>query len=264
MKKFIFVLLALLFLLFLWYFNTFTIKINEVTIYSDKIKNDIKIIQISDLHGANFGEDNKKLINKIDKQNPDLIVITGDSYSYENQKQKEISLKLMKNLAEKYNVYFVNGEHDNSEKYFEELEQIGVKVLNYKNEIITVGNTKIHLYGITNVYYSDTFDLHKEFKLDEENYTVLLAHVQNFQKFIDFGVDLSVCGDTHGGQIRLPVIGAIYDGTTWFPDLNGKYVKGLYELNGKKMFISSGVGNYPIQFRFCNRPEIAVINLKAK
>ena len=133
--------------------------------------------------------------------------------------------------------------------------------MNYKDEIITVKNTKLHLYGINNVYYSDTFDLNNAFTPDEENYSILLAHSSYFRRFADFGIDLSICGDTHGEMFRLPVIGALYDGSTFLPDRQGIYTKGTYSLGDSRLFISSGLGNYPLPVRFCNRPEIAVIEL---
>lgn len=62
-----------------------------------------------------------------------------------------------------------------------------------------INNTPIHLYGITNVYYTPTFDLLNEFELDNNTY----------QYFTCSGIDLSLCGDTHGGQFRPPFIGAV-------------------------------------------------------
>ena len=67
----------------------------------------------------------------------------------------------------------------------------------------------MRLYGITNVYYTDTFDLTNAFTLDQSVYNILLAHITNFEDFADFGMDLSICGDTHGGQVRLPYLGGL-------------------------------------------------------
>ena len=158
-------------------------------------------------------------------------------------------------------VYYVNGEHDNSDSFNSELEQAGVIVLDYKDEVVTIGKTTLHLYGINNVYYTNSFDLANEFELDESAYNILLAHINNFEKFASFGVDLSICGDTHGGQVRLPYVGAVYMDGVWFPENEGKFVDGLYEIDGKKLFISSGLGSNPIPVRLWNRPEISVIKL---
>ena len=250
-------------LLIIWWFSNFTLTVNNVCFTDSRINDTINIVQITDLHGAVFGRDNKRLIKKIEKQNPDLIFVTGDMYSNLSQNNgQQTALKLMQYLGSRYNVYYVNGEHDSeNEQFYNSLEESGINILNYKDEVITVKNTKLHLYGINNVYYSDTFDLNNAFEPDEENYSILLAHASNFRKFADFGIDLSVCGDTHGGMFRLPVIGSVYDGSTYLPDRKGIYTKGTYSIGDSRLFISSGLGNYPMPIRFCNRPEIVNIKL---
>lgn len=258
-RRFIF----LLVIIFTWWFSNFTLKVTDVC-YTDKRINDvITIVQITDLHGAVFGKDNKRLIRKIEKQEPDLVVVTGDMYTNhtENGGQDE-ALQLMKRLGENFNVYYINGEHDSeNESFYSAMEESGVKILNYKDEVIRIKNTNLHLYGINNVFYSETFNLKNAFEPDENNYSVLLAHASNFQKFADFGIDLSICGDTHGGMFRLPYFGAVYYDHNLMPDRNGFYVKGTYTIGDSTLFVSSGLGAYPLPIRFFNRPEIAVIRL---
>ena len=253
MKKFIILIIIICAGLIIWYFNTFTIKTNYEIIESEKIVDEITIIQISDLHGSSFGRNNKELIKKIEK----------------DEKGKQIALKLLKELAKSYKVYFVNGEHDCDEKFIQNLKDNEVNVLDYKKEIIAIKNTKINLYGITNQYYSATFDLKNAFEINKEEYNILLAHISNFEEFEQFGIDLSLCGDTHGGQVRLPFLGAIINRGIWFPEIVQKglnvetnYIKGLYSINNSYLYVSSGLGNYPISIRLFNRPEIAVIKLR--
>ncbi len=248
----------------LWWFNTYTVKTTEVTIESHKIKDDIKIVQLTDLHGSQFGPNNQVIISKIDRINPDFIVVTGDMYSSGDNKGRKIAEDLIRKLDEKYDVYAVNGEHDNDNNYLEALRDMGVDVLDYESRDIVIGDTRLCIYGIDNVFYTDTFDLANEFSLEREKYNILLAHIENFNAFAKFGMDLSICGDTHGGQLRLPYVGALINRGIWFPELEdgeGRYVKGLFEKEKTKLFVSSGLGNYPVPIRFMNRPEIAVINL---
>ena len=246
-KKFIILIIIICAGLIIWYFNTFTIKTNYEIIESEKIVDEITIIQISDLHGSSFGRNNKELIKKIEKEKPDIICVTGDMYTAKDEKGKQIALKLLQqNLT------------DNE-----------VNVLDYKKETIAIKNTKINLYGITNQYYSATFDLKNAFEINKEEYNILLAHISNFEEFEQFGIDLSLCGDTHGGQVRLPFLGAIINRGIWFPEIVQKglnvetnYIKGLYSINNSYLYVSSGLGNYPISIRLFNRPEIAVIKLR--
>jgi len=261
LKKAINIVLVFALIVFLWWMNTYTLKTETVEISDSRIKDEITIVHITDLHGYEFGKDNNSLVDGIREQNPDFIVATGDMFSNGSEDGREVALELFSALVEVAPVYYVNGEHDNSDSFDSELEQAGVKVLDYEDEVLTFGQTKIHLYGINNVYYTDSFDLANEFVLDDSAYNILLAHIENFSKFASFGIDLSLCGDTHGGQVRLPFIGAIYADGVWFPERYGNYIDGLYELDGKKLFISSGLGSNPIPVRFWNRPEISVIKL---
>ena len=247
-----------------WYFGTFTLKTTEVRIETEQIDNPIKIVQISDLHGSEFGKENEFLVEAIKSAEPDVIIVTGDMYTAGDLDGQNTAVSLMHRLAKAYPVYFVHGEHDNDRAYEKRLTEAGVDVLDYEWRDITVGTSTIRLYGITNVFYTETFDLTNEFVLDQNVYNILAAHIANFGAFADFGMDLSLCGDTHGGQVRLPYLGALTNGETWLPEHQEgdcKYMKGLYTLGESKLFVNSGLGNYPVPIRFLNRPEVAIITL---
>lgn len=271
MKKKIF-LVAVIALAIIYYAGTFTITVTKVEISSEKIMSDVKIVQITDLHGSSFGKNNRTLIRKIELQKPDIVVITGDMYTNSNNNEKgvQVALDLMKKLAEKHTVYFVTGEHDydKTKEYYKKLESYGVNVLDYETETINIKGNDITLYGISNLYYSSTFDLTNEFTLNKNTYNILLAHISNFDAFSRFGVDLSLCGDTHGGQVRLPYIGPIEYQGTWLPKFNMNedeiYDKGLFKKGDSKMYVSSGLGNYPLPLRILNQPEIVSITLKSE
>lgn len=252
-----------------WYFETYTLTVTNTEIYDERISSDVKIVQLTDLHGAKFGSDNNSLINLIDKQKPDAVFVTGDMFTRGDEKGKQTAINLMSTLSKKYDVYFINGEHDGDDGYIAELEKSHVHVMNYETEILKIRDTEIRLYGINNQYYSPEFDLHNAFTPDDKRFGILLAHSSYFEKFRDFGIDLSICGDTHGGQVRLPKLGAIYNQGVWVPETIGRndsdavYTKGLYERDGKHLFVSIGLGN-SVPIRLFNRPEIAVITLKHK
>ena len=80
-----------------------------------------------------------------------------------------------------------------------------------------------------------------------------------------FGADLTLCGDTHGEVVRLPLIGPLYVNGWIFPKItspdNPLYDKGLFPYENGNMYITSGIGNYPFPARFCNRPEIVSITI---
>ena len=93
--------------------------------------NGYKIVLISDLHSKKFGYNNKELINIIDKQSPDIIVMSGDMISTKD-KEWDVFLSLSKKLAEKYETYYVVGNHEQ----------------NLKNELLTEFIAKIKKAGI--------------------------------------------------------------------------------------------------------------------
>ena len=148
---------------------------------------------------------NERIINKIDKAEPDIIFLLGDMYSRSSEWDLiQIPIDLTKELSEKgYLVYFVPGEHDNSQKYLDAMSESGAHVMNYKGEIINVKANSIQILGIDNVFFSPTFDLNNAFTISQDCYSILMAHIPNYNSYAAFGADLTICGDTHGGIIQL-------------------------------------------------------------
>lgn len=255
-------------LVFVWWFNNYTLKITETSIASVKIAEPVKLAVISDLHAHTGSISNKKILGKINKISPDIVVIMGDMYSRgSSEHEKNIAIELMTDISAEYITYFVPGDHDTSMAYMESLSDVGIHVMNYKSEIIEIKNNSFKIMGIDNVHYTSTFDLTNAFAIDENCYNILLAHIPNFSKFANFGADLTICADTHGGMIQLPFgLGAGYDSLTdrWFPELRGDenvYDKGWFDYENGSMFITSGIGDSPYPVRFCNRPEVVSLEI---
>ncbi|MDO4568672.1 MAG: metallophosphoesterase [Clostridia bacterium] len=243
--------------------STFALTVNRVTVTSDKLSNEVRIVQLTDLHGMVFGFGNRWLVRLVESQAPDFIAVTGDMFSRDDANAKAVALSLIGRLCRLCPVLVVNGEHDGKKAYANAFSgESNAHFLADDDMILRAGESELHIYGISNVYYSSTFSLSDKFSLDADRFSILLAHIPNQAAFASFGVDLALCGDTHGGLIRLPAVGAIYSGTEFFPELRGTPMKGMYEKNGSRMLISSGLGSYPILARLFNAPEIAVITLK--
>lgn len=256
----------MVFALWFWYFQNYTFAVSRTQVASSKVTSPITIVQLSDLHGASYGKDNAKLIQAVEKQQPDIICVTGDMYTNGDTQGMDTAILLMKALCPLAPVYFVPGEHDQDEVYLKQLEGAGVRVMSYKQESLTVGENRVTLYGIDNVYYTDTFNLFYEFdEPSPDSFNILLAHIPNFEAFNWFGPDLSLCGDTHGGLVQIPFLGPLYFDGEWLPELtNGKaYVtdKGLFDTYTGHVYVSGGLGNYPYALRMFNRPELSVITV---
>lgn len=256
-----------------WWFNNCTIKTVTEEITSDKIKNKVEIAVISDFHAidAPFAITANRVISEVEDIEPDFVCVLGDMHSLNaSEKEKNISLNLMKDiLALDIPLYFVLGEHDDrTNEYVAKMEANGINVLDGEKETIKVKDTEISIYGISNAYFSPSFDLTNEFNIKKDEYNILMAHIPMYEAYEKFGADLTLCGDTHGGIIQLPLLGPAYFDDMILPQIfsDGEvYDKGLFDYNGGKMFITSGVGNSikgkyaPV--RFWNRPEIAHITL---
>lgn len=261
---------ALLFtLLFVWWFNNYTLKSTKVSVTSSKITAPVRLAVISDQHVTKHGISNRKIVGKIENSEPDIVIVLGDMYTRDSSwelMQKPINL--MENIINLgYSVYFVNGEHDTDAEYLEQLSKVGVHVMNYEDEQLDVNGNKVRIVGIDNVHYTDTFDLSREFTLKDDCYNILMAHIPNYSAFSAFGADLTLCADTHGGMFQLPFgYGPVFDAETnqFFPKLRGEtavYDKGFFDYDGGTMFITSGIGASPLPVRFNNRPEVVIMDI---
>ncbi len=229
-------------------------KINEVSIESDKIESEIRIIQISDLHGKKFSE---SIFQKIKEKNPDAIVLTGDLVDEKTKDYADVySFVESLNLNEAP-IYYVSGNHDLSHKdvgiFNQELAKRGVVILDGKR----VELREIDIYGLG--YYSDLSKTEKP----EAGFSLLLLHdAFPVVKEGGMGFDLILSGHTHGGQVRLPFLGAVFvPGQGFF----AKYDKGLFSLNEKtRLYIDSGLGNTFFPLRFLNRSQISLITIYSK
>lgn len=124
------------------------IEVSKYKIKSDKIPeefNKFKIVHLSDFHSYGFGKDNIKLIEKINNENPSIIVMTGDMVNkYDRNFEK--FLNLAETLSKKYEIYYIIGNHEirlrNNDLDFiiQKLKKIGIKVL--RDEKITIMRKK--------------------------------------------------------------------------------------------------------------------------
>ncbi|MCQ2491179.1 MAG: metallophosphoesterase [Ruminococcus sp.] len=254
----------------IWWFNNYTIRTNKNAFVTEKVSSRFRIAVISDLHINKDGIDSKRILDKINAADPDMVFVLGDMYTTgSTQELIDLAADAVTAITDEgYSTYFVSGEHDTDSSYIEKLEAGGVNVMNYKSDTITVKGNKIQLIGIDNAYYSPTFDLHNEFTVDKSCFSILLAHIPNYAKFSEFGADLTLCADTHGALFQLPFdLGPLVDPNKTdqlFPQLTSDepvFDKGWFQYPGGAMFITSGLGDSPYPVRFNNRPEVVVLDI---
>ena len=250
------------------------ITVTEYTIKDAEIPENFsgyRILQISDLHNVEFGEDNEILLNQISRLHPDMIVITGDLIdSYHTN--VDISLAFIREAVKIAPTYYVFGNHEVRipESYTllkDGMEKAGVVVLDQPVTLEKDSQT-ISLLGVADPsamssdsrYYTQIVgSMLKDVMPEETVYSILLCHrPEVFDAFVENGIDLAFTGHTHGGQVRIPFLGAIFS-----PDqgLFPKYDSGLFTEKDTTMIISRGLGNSSFPFRVDCPPEIVVATL---
>jgi predicted MPP superfamily phosphohydrolase len=261
-KIIISILLLALFLLIYNYIQISKVYINKVRIPTKKFNKDMKITQISDYHSNKYINKNK-LIKEIIEFSPDIIFLTGDIIDFKTI-DIQPTLDFMKEIVETTpNVYFVSGNHEIRSVFYKEflkgLESLGVIVLDNEKDIINIEDENLNLAGIS--FYASKEDYNKVMdNIDTNNYTILLSHSPNRPiSYLSGKEDLILSGHTHGGQVRLPLIGAIVaPGQGYFP----KYDKGLFQIGETTLYIDSGLGNSVYPIRFLNRVQISNITIE--
>lgn len=281
MKKKILIPAAILIIvsvILLWIFwgNTALI-IHKITITSDRLPQSFsgyRIVQVSDLHNAEFGDKNEKLLKKIKECDPDLIAITGDLID-SNHPDIDIGVTFSGRAMEIAPCYFVTGNHDERVNLYTDLlnrlTDTGVRVLQNEAVILEKDNQRITLLGVSDPGlqaengYTDEASvmdsvLSKMMK-DVNGYSILLSHrPELFEVYASRDLDLVFSGHAHGGQFRIPFIGGLAaPGQGLFP----RYDAGLYVEDHTNMVVSRGIGNSIIPLRINNRPEILLIELSA-
>lgn len=229
----------------------------------DSFKN-YRIVQLSDLHNKKFGDNGKKLADKVLKLNPNIVVITGDIID-SNHCNINTAIDTVKKIADTVPVYYVNGNHElliNQEKQnelYSGLEHCGVIILHDTYTNLKINKDEISLIGLSDDNLSD-ISLNKILESVDTDYKILLAHEpQYIEDFSNCDIDLIFSGHAHGGQVRLPFIGGLVaPDQGFFPD----YTEGVFEKNNTSMIISRGLGNSIIPVRIANRPEIVCVDLK--
>lgn len=254
------------------------IQFNTITVKSERLPDSFsgyRIAHVSDMHNTRFGENNEELIEIINSSQPDIIAITGDMIdSYHTD--VETALQFAKQIVKIAPCYYVTGNHESRiDDAFKQLKtgltELGVTVLRNETATIEKNSEKIILIGVDDPSFAVKEGLaENEAAIISERlssltdstdaFTALLSHrPELFDVYAQNDIDLVLSGHAHGGQIRIPFIGAIFaPNQGLFP----KYDSGLYTDENTNMVVSRGIGNSSFPFRVNNRPEIILIELE--
>lgn len=252
------------------------LMVNTTTISSSRIPasfSGFRIAHVSDLHNAEFGENNAKLLKLLSGSEPDIIVITGDLVDAQHT-NITTALDFATEAIRIAPTYYVTGNHEASLSQYSMLkaglEAAGVVVLEDEAVQLECNGEVVTLIGLSDPNFTIRGDMFGEVPVmvstklkslmgDENDYTILLSHrPELFNSYVACDVDLVFSGHAHGGQFRLPLIGGlIAPNQGLFP----KYDAGIFLDQNTHIVVSRGLGNSVIPFRFNNRPEIVLVEL---
>lgn len=248
------------------------IQVNAISIEFETLPEDFvgyKIVQVSDLHNAEFGENNEDLLKLIKEQNPDIIVVTGDIVD-SRRTNVQIARDFVNNASRIAPVYYVTGNHEARVNIEDEIDYVklneNVIALHNKATLIEKGESVIQLIGVDDPDYKAVKDsteyMNKRLEkyCNNEHFKILLSHrPELFEVYAENNMNVIFSGHAHGGQFRLPFIGGfIAPHQGLFPT----YDAGLYyATDDTTMVVSRGLGDSIIPLRINNPPELVVVTL---
>jgi len=262
---------ALCLLFFRW--SNHSLQVDAYTFSSPALPEGFEgftVVQLSDLHGAQFGENNEDLCAAVRAADPDLIVLTGDLQDRFRETPRDYVTQLCAALQDIAPTFYVTGNHEwalpDIRGLKRDIAATGVTVLTNSFLPLERGGDTLLLAGVDDPNgFADQKtpeELAEElYEAYEDPFWILLAHRNNLflSRYSLLGADLVISGHAHGGLIRLPFTDGLIGVER---DLFPSYTAGFYEENGSTLLVSRGLGNSGRSFRIFNRPEVVVLTLE--
>ena len=219
-----------------------------------------RMLHIADMHFGCSAEVTKALIAVVKEVEADLTVCTGD-YRFATVGAIDACMEDMRQVAPHLPgpVWSTLGNHD-ALAMVPELEAMGVGVLINEVEGLVRDGERIWLAGIDDPHHFETDDLAGALvEVPEGDVVVLLAHAsERYEQAAAAGVDLYLCGHTHGGQVCLPGGMAVFN----HADAPRRFVSGPWAHAGMRGYTSRGSGCTGLEVRFNCPPEVTVHTLR--
>ena len=244
------------------------LTVRQYTLKSRKVHVPFRFVLLSDLHRSRYGTRQRDLLLAVHRARPDAVFLAGDMVP--DTARPENTRELLAGLRDCAPVFYVTGNHeqrcgraDLARKW---MRAYGVSVLAGRSVSLQKEGEEISLCGIDDPdvdFYGRSAWLsqleHCAADRREDVFTLLLSHrPELFPLYAARGFDLTVCGHTHGGQVRIPglVNGLYAPNQGVFP----RYAGGLYQCGESAMVVSRGLDKNRLP-RFCNPPECVAIDV---
>jgi len=275
-KKIVKIVVIMIILIFTGFYymrfiETKMIFVKEVKIESQKISeilSGLKIVHFSDLHYKMSTEekDLKKLITKLNKLKPDIVIFTGDlldnTIDY-TEEDYQVLTENLKNISATMSKYYVKGNHDYFTYKVDTILQNAdfLSLNNNSDSIYGYENDRIQIIGFGSFIQND-FDLSiaSEMTPSEEVFTIAVFHEpDNILELQNLNVDLALAGHSHNSQIRIPYISDLFT-------VEGAktYYKNHYQVNNTELYVNSGIGTSIYRLRLFAPPTINLYRLVSK
>ena len=229
----------------------------------------VRIVLITDLHSCYYGKEMASLIRRVDKEEPDIILLGGDIF--DDKLPDDNAKYFVEAIAEKYPCFYVTGNHEYWSERVPEIKEyltgIGVTVIAGDCSTVITNDAMLDICGVddptrmTNAGWRQQLD--RAYSLtDDTHVRILLSHRPELADiYEEYDFDLICAGHAHAGQIRIPFINR----GLYAPNQGAmaEYVNGIYELpNGTLMEVSRGLARESTPApRLFNRPEVVVLDL---
>lgn len=264
--------IAIFLLLLVWVIIRWDLKTVTYKVKDKRISRPLRLLLITDLHSSQYGENQGVLTKAIDKENPDIVLLSGD---IEDDKRKSIyTYQLLAHLqSRQYPCFYAAGNHEfrsgEITRIKETFTRFGIEVLSGEMKSVVVNGNTLTIAGVDDsegvgeeVFFDQLEEVSK--KVQEDKFSILLAHRPEYTpQYKETNFDLILCGHAHGGQWRIPgLLNGLYAPQQgWFP----KFAGGEYSFKEKKVIVSRGLDRQHHKVpRIFNRPELVVIELERK
>ena len=237
------------------------VRTETLTVATGQRGRPVRLVQISDLHLSDFDGYFQHVAELVNGLSPHLIVLTGDYL--EEERNIRAVLDFLRQLRAPHGVFAVQGnweywsrlEGENLRRHF---LGVGVRLLINERADLEINGQQLSLLGLDFPSSGDQLRRLQE-QADPARFNLLLSHVPAFaHEQLERHVGLILCGHTHGGQVRVPLLPPLY-----LPRYSGRFVAGLYQVGryGTRLYVNRGIGTSVLPVRLACRPEITVIEL---
>ncbi len=272
----IIILIAVLFLIWMRFIEPELIVVKNYNFKkSDEIGRELKVAVFSDIHLGVYSNKAllEKVVNRIEKINPDIVLIPGDFIYFSSKEKISKDFNILKDISAP--TFAVLGNHDYgknkrnvSRDLNSKLESLGILMIDNKSKKIIINNghkNVLEFIGVGDFWVGDPdySVLEKDDLYEEADFTFLLTHnpdtaytVKDLTGDNYKNIDLLIAGHTHAGQIRIPLLYNYIIPTKY------NFDKGFYNISDLDVFVTPGIGTVALPLRFLNFPEISVINIK--